>query len=110
MLLLLLLRLALGLPTGLQIHAHYSLLFWDSGVLEFGQQEIRAFYTTLEGTGDPLSRIWVLVDLIQPAGAFLDCGPFFVVAAASQRLQWTKKTISYSFFMKPWTFSEVLQR
>jgi hypothetical protein len=113
LLLLLLRRLAAGLPTGLQIDTGYSLLFWKGGVFEFGEQEYSTSYMDLDGTGDPLSRIWVLVDLnpklTQPAGAFSDCGPFFVVVAASPHPGWTMRTISYAFFMKRWIFSEVLQ-
>jgi len=94
---------------------HYSLLFWEGGVLKFGRKATKIDYTTLEGTDDPLSRIWVLVDsnqhLVHPSEPFSDCGPFFVVVAVSpcNRFHWSKKAISFSFFMKPWTFSEVLQ-
>lgn len=116
MLILLLRRLAAGLPTGLQIHADYAVLFWGGGVLNFGQN-ISASYDTLKGTGDPLSRIWMLVDLnqnlTQPTGAFNEPGPFFVVVATSprrDRFQWVKKLDSrFFFYMKPWSFSEVLQ-
>jgi hypothetical protein len=115
LILLLLRRLALGLPTGLKMDSHYSLLFWEGGVLEFRETATIA-YTTLRGTPDPLSRIWVLVDskkdLSRPTGpSFSDPGPFFVVVAASprDRFQLVKKTINCSFIMKPWTFSEVLQ-
>ena len=107
-------RLALGLPTALQINRGYALLFHEDGVSQFTHPEHDGIYAPLFSPGP--GRIWALVDsnwdLLQPTGAFNTGRPFFVVEATSpyrQRLQWLSRVDSQYFYMKRWSFSEVLQ-
>jgi len=100
----------------MQIDPEYALLFYEGGVLEFGRLSQGALYSSLEDTSNPLSRIWMLADsgadLVEPARTFRARGPFFVVVAASprsDRIGWTRKTKYYYFYMKPWSFSELIQ-
>jgi len=110
---LLLRRLALKLPTVLQIRSSYALLFHEGGVKEF---QLGAYgYNELESEMGPLGRIWALVDfnddLIKPSSVFKD-GPFFVVLAAPPRpscTDWARGRAFRFFYMKPWSFSEALQ-
>ena len=115
LLLLLLRRLAAGLPTALQINSTYALLFYYGGVVNFTRLSEAAAYSSLDAP-NPAARIWTLVDssndLLKPTGAFSTSGPFYVVAAASpraDRIAWTSKVQRYFFYMKPWSFSEFIQ-
>lgn len=110
-------RLALKLPTVLQTKPTYVLLFDEDGVKEFTKPKDQAVYNPLGSGRNGACRIWALVDLdsaqefLEPALA-LQKGPFFVVAATSQHHKhsdWTKKVRIANFFMKPWSFTEVLQ-
>jgi hypothetical protein len=108
-------RLALELPTALQITSDCALLFYEGGVKEFVDLKCASAYCDLGSEADPLGRIWALVDcnseLEAPAHIFRD-GPFFVVSAASPspaRQKWSRDVRSQLFYMKPWSFSEVLQ-
>lgn len=107
-------RLALQLPTILQIDIASAVLFHKKGVRELSSIHQIVPYALL-GLPKP-SRIWALVDsnsgLFQPTGAFTDWSPFFVVQTASphkRRTGWHHKANSEYFYMKRWTFSEVLQ-
>ena len=107
-------RLALGLPTALQISRRHALLFHEGGVCQFTDLENHKTYDSLLFPGP--SRIWVLVDsnedLARPSGAFNAGRPFFVVQAASprpERVQWLEQVDSQYFYMKGWSLSEVLQ-
>ena len=107
-------RLALGLPTALQINQDCALLFHEGGVCQFTDLENKEAYSPLVSSGP--GRIWALVDsnqdLVKPTGVFNTGGLFFVVQAAAPllpRLQWLKAVNSQSFYMKRWTFSEILQ-
>ena len=107
-------RLALGLPTALQINESYAVLFHESGVSELTMLVDDFEYVSL---GCPSGRIWALIDsnlnLPGPAGIFKRTSPaFFVVIAVSPRskgLGWLKKMACDRFYMKSWTDSEVLQ-
>ena len=108
-------RLALKLPTVLQILPDYALLFHEGGVKDFAQIDGRLTYAELESGMAPLGRIWALVDsndgIHAPAPMFRD-GQFFVVQAGSPRpihRDWTRGKRIRFFYAKPWSFSEVLQ-
>ena len=110
-------RLALKLPTALQIHSSYAILFHEGGVFEFKDPENRPCYRSLALLSkNSSSRIWALVDpnpdLLEPFSIFRYSSPFFVVDAASPRsehLQWLKKVSHDYFYMRVWSDSEVLQ-
>ena len=82
---------------------------------EFTQLHNMSPYSSLWGDDGHLGRIWALVDSnrdVQEPASIFRRGPFFVVQAASprpMRRDWTKGIQSEDFYMKPWTFSEVLQ-
>jgi hypothetical protein len=104
----------LGLPTALQLDPHYALLFYKDGVYQFTGLELDEVYGSLMSPGP--GRIWALIDsnqdLVEPTGVFSTGRPFFVVEAANPRparLQWLKRLNSQDFYMKRWSFSEVLQ-
>ncbi|KAF9648091.1 hypothetical protein BDM02DRAFT_3187371 [Thelephora ganbajun] len=108
-------RLALKLPTALQIRPNHALLFCRGGVKEFSRLENRSVYHPLKSEHGPPGRIWVLVDsnreLHEPAPAFQE-GFFFVVEVSSprpSRHEWIRGIRSMSFYMKSWSFMEVLQ-
>ena len=107
-------RLALGLPTALQISPDCALLFHEDGVCQFTYLEPNEVYGPLTSPGP--GRIWALVAssraLTQPAGVFGNGAPFFVIESASPRrshLQWLQGADSQYFYMKRWSFPEVLQ-
>jgi len=108
--------MALGLPTALQINPDGALLFHKGGVEEFGHINDAGPYMSLWSEDKSLhDRIWVLVDsnkqLQKPSPVFVD-SPFFVVEAASprpERQEWVRSLRNKCFFMRPWSFSEVLQ-
>ena len=110
-------RLALKLPTALQIHSSYAILFHEGGVSEFAHAEIHPDYRSLMVLSKrPSRRIWALVDtnanLPEPASIFKHASPFFVVDAVphrSDRLRWINKIGHDYFYMKPWSDLEVLQ-
>jgi len=114
---LLLRRLALKLPTALHIRPGCALLFHKGGVKKFSMLGDGPSYNRLKPAPEhgAAGRIWALVHSNQepyaPDSAFTD-GPFFVVQAASSRPaqhRWTRKVPVNFFYMKPWSFSEVLQ-
>jgi len=110
-------RLALRLPTVLQIQSSYAILFHEHGVSEFMDLENQVLYSSLVFPPSRYSsRIWVLVDsnpqLPEPAGIFKYSSPFFVVDAVSpgsDHLEWLKKNGHEYFYMGPWSISEILQ-
>ena len=111
----LLCRLALKLPTALQTKPNQALLFYEKGVQEFTQLQRAPPYHTLASENDPLGRIWALVDsnqeLHKPASIF-QMGPFFVIQTSSPHPthhEWIWRIRHESFYMKLWTFAEVLQ-
>jgi len=106
-------RLALKLPTALQIKPKYALLFHEGGVKEFSGLGDGPTYNPLKPAREhgAAGRIWVLVDSYEPDLAFTE-GPFFILQAASPRParhHWTRKVPVNFFYMKPWSFSEVIQ-
>ena len=108
-------RLSLGLPTALQIESNRAILFYDGGVVEFADLKHGSNYTRLAPKGKPLGRIWALVDsnkeFLVPAPIFTN-GPFFVVHVEPPRPtqdKWTKNVRTQLFYMKLWSFPEVLQ-
>jgi len=108
-------RLALELPTALQIYPDHALLFYQGGVKEFVHLYSRAMYNCLSPEGGTLARIWALVDsgqeLKEPSPVFKG-DPFFVVETLSScptRSEWTRRIRCEPFYMKQWAFSEVLQ-
>ena len=107
-------RLAFKPPTAFQIRDDCPLLLHEGGVHEFALPMSNECYGRLRSSGH--SRIWALVDsnqsLTRPAGVFIHGLPFYVVEAAPPchpRLQWLRKVNSEYFYMKGWSFSEVLQ-
>ena len=108
-------RLALKLPTALQIEPNYALLFHEAGVKQFQRFEEVGPYQPLKSGRGPSGRIWALVDsnwrVDKPAPVFQG-GPFFVIEAMSPRLarrEWIRRFKFNIFYMKLWTFAEVLQ-
>jgi len=115
LLLLLLQRLALKLPTIVQISRWDPVLFYKNGVKQLGQPNSGAAYTAFLSWDHPFRRIWALVDtdryLSGPSRA-LRTGPFFVVEVTPPyhpHFNWIRDLRSKTFYMKPWSFSEVLQ-
>lgn len=110
-------RLALKLPTALQIHRSYAILFHEGGVSEFTHLEAHSDYGSLTHLSKRRSRrIWALIDLnpdlLEPASIFKRPSPFFAVNAVPSRsdnLCWLKKISHDYFYMKPWSNSEALQ-
>ena len=107
-------RLALKLPTALQVDKAYALLFHDDGVSEFNLDTHPSFQSLW--FDDPLSRIWVLTDsnphLPEPAPIFTYASPFFIVDAASPRTEhrgWLSKRGYEEFYMNTWSMSEIIQ-
>jgi len=109
-------RLSLGLPTALQVAKDNAILFHEHGTSKFQLLGDPDAHMELGLPPFNTGRVWALVDsnniLDKPAPVFRWGDPFFVVNAASPRqphLEWTKKINSQRFYMKPWTFSEVLE-
>jgi len=109
-------RLVLRLPTALQVREGEAILFHEHGVSRFEFINNNIPYLSLRVPHYSTGRIWALVDssqtVVKPAPLFQYGSPFLVVEAAppfQPRLEWTKKVISQYFYMKLWTFSEVLQ-
>ena len=109
-------RLALGLPTVLQVEPQYALFFHRGGTSQLSTLEEHIAYWPLYFGTDVCKRVWALVDsndsLEKPAPIFRYGRPFFVVETLSPRptrFEWTKKVAWRYFFMKTWTLSEVRQ-
>ena len=110
-------RLALGLPTALQIDESYAILFHEKGVSELTVLVNNIRYRTLKPPPKCYSRrIWVLIDsnphLPKPANIFTYTSPFFVVNAVSPcspGVDWLDKVGHDTFFMNPWFDFEVIQ-
>ena len=107
-------RLALQLPTILQVERDVVLIFHGGGVHEFAYPESVVVYASLQSA--PPRKIWALVDsntrLKEPPGMFTDWSPCFVIQAASphpDRVGWANKVCGSPFYMERWSFSEVLQ-
>ena len=118
MLRLLLHRLALRLPTALQVKNSYAILFHEGGVSEFADLDNHLIYGALKPPpgGDPRRKVWALVNtnkfLSDPADIFKDHGTFFVVNVTSphpEHLEWLSQIDYEDFYMKPWSLSEIIQ-
>ena len=118
MLQLLLRRLALRLPTALQVDDSFAILFHEGGVSEFANLDKCAIYDVLQPPprGDPERKFWALVNtsefLPNPTKIFKDHETFFVVNATSphsKHLDWLNKINHQNFYMKPWSLSEIIQ-
>jgi len=111
-----LLYLMLKLPTALQIYPNHALLFYQGGVKEFVHLYSRAMYNCLSPEGGTLARICqALVDsgqeLKEPSPDFKG-DPFFIVEtlpSCPTRSEWTRRIRYEPFYMKQWSFSEVIQ-
>ena len=110
------LRLSLELPTVLQVEAGSAILFHEGGVSQFRHLDMIEPYVDFESSSGGPGRIWALIDanenLAEPAPIFRSNTPFFVVEAASprpKRFEWARKSPYQMFYMKIWTFSEVLR-
>jgi len=111
-------RLALGLPTVLQVDSSYAILFHDCGIFSLKHSVDYHDYSELKFPPEARpGRIWALVDSNPaPSGAatniFKPCLSFFVVDTASptsDHLGWHEKTSYEKFYMKPWSIAEVIQ-
>jgi len=110
-------RLALGLPTVLQIHEGYAILFHEGGTSQLSHLNHSSAYEPITPSFAYFrERIWALVDLgpllPEPANIFKCPGTFFIVTTTSPgsgRLRWLEQVGHQYFYMKPWTLSEVLQ-
>lgn len=110
-------RLALGLPTVMQVDISYAILFYKRGIFEFEHSVGHHDYSELKLPPEARpGRIWALVNsnpaLLGPTNILRHRSPFFIVDAASptsDHLGWLEKTSYEKFYMKPWTISEVIQ-
>ena len=109
-------RLALGLPTALQVRKKYAILFHERGTNGFKRLDVAFPYMKLGFPPRSLGRIWALVDsnssLRDPASIFTSSVPFFTVESVrscQQRRKWAHKVALKWFYMKTWIFSEVIQ-
>ena len=107
-------RLTLKLSTALQTDAERAIFFHEGGTSQF-VSPARAYNYYGLTPDEPSGRIWALIDanqfLSQPAPCFRAGNPFFVVEVASRqsRFEWANKVHHQHFYMRTWTFSEVLQ-
>lgn len=104
-------RLALRLPTVLQLEHRDPFLFHEGGVSQLTDLQGYCYYHKLKQE-DESNRIWALVDSPEPASIFKFSSPFFVVLVAyplSNHQRWLNKICYHVFYMKPWSISEVLQ-
>lgn len=110
-------RLALRLPTALQIEASYAILFHEGGVSQFTNLDDHCSYCALDFPPEEhLRRIWVLIDFNQNLpkipNIFRYSRPFFAVCTVSpdpHRHRWLEKVGYKWFYMKPWSILEVVQ-
>ena len=110
-------RLALKLPTALQIHPDYVILFHEGGSLELTQLEGLGSYRALDPTSSRSpDRMWVLLDsninLSKPATSIASKSRFFVVHTVSiglENIQWLESVGHGRFYMEPWSAEEILQ-
>lgn len=93
-----------------------GLLFHKGGVSKFRTLDESLSFAKWRTPPHSLAKIWAFIDsnnrLSQPALIFRMKGPFFVVEAVSprpHRLDWVSKVYFERFYMKTWTFSEVLK-
>ena len=105
MLWLLMRRLALMLPTALQVHKDYAILFHADGVSPFANLDDPQFNQAMRGRKS--ERIWALIDtntfLSEPAQIFKHKGPFFVVGAeppCPDHADWLLKIDHERFYMR----------
>ena len=117
MLWLLMRRLALGLPTVFQTHKGYAILFHEGGTFRFDDLDNPDTYNALKFSrraGNSQKRIWAFIDtgplLSEPGEIFKNPETFFVVTATHRsNPEWFGKVDYAEFFMKPWSFSEIIQ-
>ena len=110
-------RLALRLPTALQIRKGHAILFHEGGVSQFSAPDDNLRYPGLRFEPEDRSkRIWALIDtnqsLLEPAEIFRISSSFFVVNAVSPRAQstdWFRKSLFQNFYMNPWSVLGILQ-
>jgi len=110
-------RLALELPTALQICSSHAILFHKGGVSKLAHTEIHPDYKPLALLSkNPSKRIWALIDsspdLLEPSNIFKHFSPFFVVHVASHHsghLDWVDEIGHKYFYMNSWSNMEVLQ-
>ena len=106
-------RLALGLPTVLQLNKTPPLLFHERGVSRFARH--KEALDSGEFTFQSSTKIWALFDSndhVKTPAMVLRNDTFFVVEAVSfsmERLEWMNGSNTRHFFMETWSFSEVLQ-
>ena len=104
-------RLALRLPTVLQLEGPDPFLFHEGGVSKLTDLQGYCYQRKLK-QDDKSNRIWALVASPEPANIFKSSSPFFVVLVAcplSNHQRWLNKIRYRVFYMKPWSISEVLQ-
>ena len=106
-------RLALKLPTVLQVNEHRAILFHEGGTSQFLDLEDTEAYAGLR-FDEPSSRIWVLIysnQVSEPAPIFHAGRSFFIIQAASRYrdFHWARKVCFEYFCMKTWPLSEVLR-
>jgi len=110
-------RLALGLPTLLQTHKDYAILFHEGGTSRLDDLDNPDAYNALKFSrraGDSHKRIWAFINtgplLPEPGEIFKNPETFFVVTATHRsNSKWFSKVDYTQFFMKPWSFSEIIQ-
>lgn len=106
-------RLALKLPTVLQVNERRAIFFHEGGTSQFLDLEDTEAYTGLK-FNETSSRIWVLIysnQVSKPAPMFHTGRSFFVIQAGSrhQDFHWARKVCFEYFCMKTWSLSEVLR-
>ena len=112
---LLLRRIALGLPTVLQIDQDWAILFHEDGISELNLRDPAAYDALVFPYDSCHKRIWAIVVtgplLSEPARIFKQPGIFFVVTATSclDYPKWITYVAYQEFIMKPWSSLEMIQ-
>ena len=110
-------RFMLQLPTVFQPGTNNPILFHKNGTYELKKFRNPEWYKALAFPENPSCRIWALFDpspdAPQPAALLTSTSsPFFIVQAASPRSDyndWHNKLGPRYFYMKPWSFLELVQ-
>lgn len=110
-------RLALKLPTVLQVHQDHVILFHEGGACVLTQPGEFASYSALNSDrSQPPNQIWALVDsnngLLEPAPIITAKSRFFTIQTVPigpGNFGWLGGVSHQRFYMKPWSATEILQ-
>ena len=111
-------RLALGLPTALQVRKDHAVLFHEGGTSIFLElSDVIPYLVPFKPPPHTPGKIWALIDsnrfLPEPVEIFMRLRPFFTVEAVSPyqpgHIEWSQSFPSDCFYMRPWDLSEIIQ-